>query len=103
MLALFTGQAVDTQQARDTPTNIWQSHPIEIAGGRLLVLCPKKPVPLNSDSVDLLIHFHGAPQTCGAAMAKSGLRCVVALLNFNGLSDAYVLMLKLRSEVLAEQ
>lgn len=62
--------------------------PSVIANGTLVV-CWKKPAADSAAPRSLLVHFHGAPETVQAALARSDVKSVLAVVNFPGLSSAY--------------
>lgn len=68
------------QELRGTPA-------IPIAKGTMAVYW-KHPVTLAA-SRNVLVHFHGAPETVCSAFARSEMATVLVVVNFRGLSSAY--------------
>lgn len=66
---------------------ILSSTPADFAGGKISV-CWRENLAVT-DSTDLLIHLHGAPDTLRTALARTDLDAVMVAVNFNGLSAAY--------------
>ncbi|MBU0617888.1 MAG: hypothetical protein KKI02_09240 [Planctomycetes bacterium] len=46
-------------------------------------------LPRGAESVDVVVHFHGAPQVVEREFTAAGLRAVLVTVNYRGLSSAY--------------
>ncbi|QDV22450.1 hypothetical protein [Aureliella helgolandensis] len=55
-----------------------------IANGAMTVMHPA-----DADPATLLIHFHGSPEAVREVFERSELKCILAVVNFPGLSTAY--------------
>lgn len=81
---LFSAIAVGScQLLGGEPTS---SPPLSLAGGTVVVCW--QPELHGTPPTDLLVHFHGDPQTLQKALSRTELDVVVAV-NFKGLSSAY--------------
>lgn len=61
--------------------------PQAIDGGGTMVVCHRPE--LSAGPVDVVIHFHGAVETCTANFERAGIDGVLVIVNFKGLSGAY--------------
>lgn len=73
-------QAADPEAVQRAPTMPFHSGTLTVCWS---------PTAVRGESRRLLVHFHGAPDTIAAALSRSRLPVVVAIVNFRGLSSAY--------------
>jgi hypothetical protein len=90
-LALLFGCASSRSAA---PTAVADARPAASAGTRFalptvgVVFVPVY-LPRDAEAIDLVVHFHGAPEVVQREFAAAGLQAALVTVNYRGLSSAY--------------